>query len=99
MGPRIPSVHLYHKVAAETPSSSAEKHLAVVGLWISHSHARLRQLDRQAADGEYGLDLFAGRHVAQQIQPYFHRARIGVGIRLGMFHPISMLPRFTKSRF
>src|SRR6266849_2716146 len=56
------------------------------------AHADLREMKNEIAEIQHAGELVAGRHLAQQIEPHLHRARIGVGVRLGMIHRATSSP-------
>src|SRR6266849_10507784 len=56
------------------------------------AHADLREMKNEIAEIRHAGELGAGRHLGQQIEPHLHRARIGVGVRLGMIHRATSSP-------
>src|SRR5262249_36582089 len=83
---RIPTVGTNHQFTAEIAGSGAQQHLVIASAGILPAYPCFGKAESKVAEVQ-GLDqLLSGRHLAQHIQPYFHRTRIGIGVRLRMLH-------------
>src|SRR5579864_9773125 len=83
---RIPAVRANHEVSRQVTGGAAQEDFAIGGMRVKRAHSRLTQRERKSAQLQGGTQAFSRSLAAQQIQPYFHSARIGVGELFRIFH-------------